>query len=59
MGVNTQEEHLDKEKSVVMMKPCQNSTFQEKCVNDNLIAKAGSLSKLTRREEVFVIRIQR
>ena len=59
MGVNTQEEHLDKEKVVIMVKPCQNSTFQEKCVSGNLIAKTGSLSKLTRRGEVFVIRIQR
>lgn len=48
MGIDAQEEHLDKEKIGVRMKLCQNPTFKGKHISDNLAARTGSFPKLTR-----------
>lgn len=46
MGMDTQEEDLDNKKHGIRIKLCQNSTFKEKHISDNLVARTGSLSKL-------------
>lgn len=48
MGVETQEEHLDKEQIGARMKLCQNPTLKGKYISDNLVARTGSFPKLTR-----------